>query len=186
MGVNMVTKRIYGTARNYETGLSPTITIFNPGGVEVISSSTMTELGSEGIYYYDYTPTVNGNHIGIITLGARNEYEIIEVGCNSTQRIYYYSAFRETGLTDVKITIYDPNSSLCVSSVTMTELEQGIYYYDFVPESYGNYICKMSSATNGRTMTYKLIYQQPVSYDTETLIVSDYDNDDYLVIQDAE
>lgn len=64
-----------------------------------------------------------------------------------TTRIYYYAYRGTTGLTDAKITIWDPAASEVVSASTMTELASGLYYYDFSTSTSGKHIAQMDSAT---------------------------------------
>ena len=55
--------RIFYESKRLTTGLSDVaITLWDPTGTEIITGSSMTELGS-GIYYFDYTPTSVGTYI---------------------------------------------------------------------------------------------------------------------------
>lgn len=55
----------------------------------------------------------------------------------TTERIIYESRDLITGLTDVKITIYNASNSAVVSLGTMSELGSGLYYYDYTPVTSG-------------------------------------------------
>jgi len=73
-----------------------------------------------------------------------------------THRIYQFVR-GETGLTDVKISIYDEDGNKDVDSQTMTELgSTGIYYYDFTWTDAGNYIAFIECATLGYATTKDL------------------------------
>lgn len=64
--------------------------------------------------------------------------------------IFYRARGRTTGLTDVKITIYDKDGNTdLVNDQTMTEIgSSGIYQYFFAAPNYGkSYIATMDSAT---------------------------------------
>jgi hypothetical protein len=65
----------------------------------------------------------------------------------TTQRLTYISWRRTTGITDVKVTVYNASNSVVVNAGTMTELANGIYYYDYTPTSSGTFIWYADSAT---------------------------------------
>ena len=63
----MTTERIYHQVRG-ETGLTDVkIDIYNASGTKVVSAASMTELGTTGIYYYDYTWTTSGSYLFVIS-----------------------------------------------------------------------------------------------------------------------
>jgi len=71
----------------------------------------------------------------------------------STYRIYQFVR-GETGLTDVKINIWNSSGTQVVSNASMTELgSTGIYYYDFSWTTAGTYIVKVTSDTLGFAAT---------------------------------
>lgn len=55
----MTLKKILYTSKRRRTGLSPTVTIYNPDDTAVVTDGAMTELAN-GDYYYEYTPTSTG------------------------------------------------------------------------------------------------------------------------------
>ena len=66
----------------------------------------------------------------------------------TTKTIIYEAKRNTTGLTDVKITIWDDTGAKKVDATTMTELASGIYYYNYtIPDSTKNYIHHIDSAT---------------------------------------
>lgn len=65
----------------------------------------------------------------------------------TTQRIQYTAKRNQTGLTDVKIDIYDASDTLIVNQQTLTELAGGLYYYDYTPVSAGWHIWQADSDT---------------------------------------
>lgn len=66
---------------------------------------------------------------------------------SETARILYRAKRNTTGLTDVKIDIWDDNGTKVVSAGTLTELSDGLYYYDFVLPSVGNFIYNITCAS---------------------------------------
>lgn len=62
-------------------------------------------------------------------------------------RIVYNARASATGLTDVKITIWKPDGTKLVESVAMSELGDGLYYYDIIPDTVGVYHYKADSAS---------------------------------------
>jgi len=67
---------------------------------------------------------------------------------NTTHRIIYTARGSKTGLTDVKIHIWDPTPTKVVDGDTMTELGEGLYYYDYKVTKTGIYQYKIDSASN--------------------------------------
>lgn len=81
---------------------------------------------------------------------------------NDSVRVVYESRRLTTGLSDVKIDIWDPNGNLVVSQQSMTELGSGIYYYDYTVGSVGAYIYQADSLSNQRTAIDKIIVKTPL------------------------
>ena len=61
---------------------------------------------------------------------------------SETIRIVYVSKRLATGLTP-KITIWNPTPAIAVNQANMTELAQGIYYYDYTATVTGTFIYKL-------------------------------------------
>ena len=75
----MATERIYHQVRG-ETGLTDVlINIYDSDGNLDVTDGSMTELGSTGIYYYDYTWTTSGDFLAVFTSA--------EIGYQSTKDI---------------------------------------------------------------------------------------------------
>ncbi|MCK4783689.1 MAG: hypothetical protein KAV87_08070 [Desulfobacteraceae bacterium] len=72
---------------------------------------------------------------------------------NETVRVVYEAKRLTTGLADVKCTIWDPTPTKDVDAETMTELGNGIYYYDYVPSAEGNYLYFCDSDSQPRRYT---------------------------------
>lgn len=68
-----------------------------------------------------------------------------------------------TGLTDVKLTLQDPDGTEVVSSAAMTELGNGWYYYDYTPSLSGTYT---GFAIGGGAPNTALYFRTSVSFDT--------------------
>jgi hypothetical protein len=67
----------------------------------------------------------------------------------TTKRIYF-SARRRTGLTDVKVSIYNDASTVIINEAIMTELSSsGVYYYDFTTSTTDAYVALMNVASLG-------------------------------------
>jgi len=180
----MVTKRVYYTSRKYVSGETPSIKIYNPSGT-LVANTTMAELGTEGIYYYDYTTLCNGNHIAYMYEENNVDFQTIEIGFSSTQRVYFTSRKIQTELTDVKLTVYNPAGALILDDVIMTELANGIYYYDVHVTSKGVYGLKMSSEINDKVMCGSINYVTTCDgsaklTDDDYLIVGDESNELYI------
>lgn len=62
---------------------------------------------------------------------------------SETVRITYRSKQLITGLTDVKLDIWNNAGAKVVSAKTLTELGNGIYYYDHIPRTDGNFIYRI-------------------------------------------
>ena len=81
-GVNGRAIRIFYTALQHTSGLTDcTIDIYNDDGVSQVSAGAMTEIGSTGVYYYDYTPTTADKYLiycNSVT-AVRKEYQMLEV-----------------------------------------------------------------------------------------------------------
>jgi len=58
---------------------------------------------------------------------------------NKKLRIIYVSRGAKTGLTDVKLNLWDPDGSKIINNKTMSEQGNGIYYYNFIPTKEGLY-----------------------------------------------
>lgn len=57
--------RITYAANRYASGLTDVkLNLYDPDNSQVVTNGGMTELGSTGIYYYDYTPTKTGTFSG--------------------------------------------------------------------------------------------------------------------------
>lgn len=68
----MATERIYQQVRG-ETGLTDVkITVYNSSGTAEVSNQDMTEVGSSGIYYYDFTYTSAGNYTAVVSSSTLN------------------------------------------------------------------------------------------------------------------
>src|SRR4030042_1490211 len=74
-----------------------------------------------------------------------------------TVRILYEAKALTTGLTDVKITIWGPVGTKLVNAAAMTELSDGLYYYDYTIPSVGNFISQCNSATLPRYVNDKFL-----------------------------
>ena len=80
-----------------------------------------------------------------------------EIG--SQLRIVYESKRLITGLSDVVITLWDPDGNEIITGSSMTELGSGIYYFDYTPTSVGTYIHRVDSPSNQRILIDRLIIQ---------------------------
>lgn len=78
-------------------------------------------------------------------------------------RITYESYRLTTGLADVTINIYGPAGTLLVTAGSMTELAQGIYYYDYtIPATNGTYVFYCDSASKSRILIDKFFVDTSV------------------------
>jgi hypothetical protein len=99
-----------------KTGLSPTITITKLDGTVVVSSASMTEVGS-GFYYYDFSAYDNAeDYVYLADGGATlNNSERYTTGTNNNQdsidarKIIKNKAISSTSTN--KLTIYDDDGS---------------------------------------------------------------------------
>ena len=69
-----------------------------------------------------------------------------------TVRIIYESKRLLTGLT-TKITVWDNGMNVVVNDQNMTELSNGIYYYDYVPSANGNFTYMCDCTAQPRRLT---------------------------------
>lgn len=65
-------------------------------------------------------------------------------------QLTYNAKGAKTGLTDVKLHLWDPANVKVLAGVTMTELANGKYRYSYTPTVIGNYTGYINSATYGR------------------------------------
>jgi hypothetical protein len=67
--------------RNFRTGQTVTIDIYNDAGVSQVSSGSMTEIGSTGIYQYSWTPDTLDHYVAIMDCSAfaRKAYQKFQV-----------------------------------------------------------------------------------------------------------
>ena len=66
---------------------------------------------------------------------------------SETVRILYRAKRNTTGLTDVKIDIWDNSGTKVVNAQTLTELSDGLYYYDYTLSSTGNFLYNITCAS---------------------------------------
>ena len=66
---------------------------------------------------------------------------------SETVRILYRAKRNTLGLTDVKIDIWDNSGTKVVNSKSLTELSNGLYYYDYTLSSIGNFLYNISCAS---------------------------------------
>lgn len=66
---------------------------------------------------------------------------------SETIRILYRAKRNTTSLTDVKIDIWNGSGTKVVNAGTVTELSDGLYYYDYTLSSTGNFIFNITCAT---------------------------------------
>ena len=157
--IKMANKRILFRGKRWASGRTPQITIYDPSGNKVIDSENMTELDSRGLYYYDYTSLVNGNYFAYALDGTYHNSATVKIGLTSTQRVYYPASRWKSGLTDVKIDVYNPSGTKIVNNQIMTELDSlGIYYYDVSTTTEGNYAVVMDCVSIPRKDEITLDY----------------------------
>jgi len=118
----MATERIYQSIRG-ETGLSDVIiTIYNSLGTEVITDASCTELGSTGIYYYDYTWTSGDKYLALFSTSTLNYQanQVVQLG------IYTSDYVPTTGVTylDVKYDVGEVYNmiDIATTSTVITQL----------------------------------------------------------------
>lgn len=95
----MATERIYQQVRG-ETGLTDVkITVYNSAGTAEVTSQDMTEVGSTGIYYYDFTYTSAGNYTAVVSSSS--------LGFQATQTVSIAMSYPvgEIGYLDIKADI---------------------------------------------------------------------------------
>ncbi len=63
-------------------------------------------------------------------------------------RIIYRAKRLTAGLTDVKIDIWGPTNTKLVNGSMLTELAEGIYYYDYTPAESGNFVFRIWCDSN--------------------------------------
>ncbi len=70
--------RIVYASRRYISGLTNVLlNLYDPDNSQVVTNGTMTELGSTGTYYYDYTPTQTGTFTGTADSATQPRKELI-------------------------------------------------------------------------------------------------------------
>lgn len=82
-------KRITYVGRRYISGISDAVlNLYDPDGTQVVTNGSMTELGSTGVYYYDYTATKVGTYVGYMDSASQPnkqpvEFDIMSVDASS-------------------------------------------------------------------------------------------------------
>ena len=66
---------------------------------------------------------------------------------SETVRILYRAKRNITGLSDVKIDIWDNSGTKVVNADTLTELSNGLYYYDYTLSSIGNFLYNITCSS---------------------------------------
>lgn len=70
--------RIVYAARRYISGLTDVkLNLYDPDNSQVVTNGTMTEVGSTGVYYYDYTPSQTGTFSGYIDSSSQPRKEVV-------------------------------------------------------------------------------------------------------------
>lgn len=80
-----------------------------------------------------------------------------------TKRILYRAKRNTTSLTDVKIDIWDGDGTKVVDAGTLTELSDGLYYYDYMISSTGNFVYNITCATQPHDMEGSFIVDVSMS-----------------------
>ena len=71
----------------------------------------------------------------------------------TTERIIYLSRNEQTGLSDIKIDIFNPSNTKVVNQGSMSELGNGLYYYDYTPSVAGWHAWVANSASEPSVMS---------------------------------
>ena len=136
------------------TGQHPVVSIFDRGtGSELVSANSMSEIGTNGVYYYNWTtPSVSflSNYDVLIFNGASlvktlelivNPMAVSSYSPGDTIRFITSSVVNgipQTGLSSLTVDIYDIGTQTkIVSQGGMTELVagSGIYYFDRISDA---------------------------------------------------
>lgn len=154
-----VEETIYYTAYKFTSGLSDVdVTIIDlSDGSEELTATSMTEVGSSGVYEYAYTFNTAGDYLvkcdstsypmlsaeKYIVIDGPTTPRAILVYKGDSATTYYIAQAYTSGLTDVTYTIIDLSDGSTVTSGTMTEIgSSGIYEVDYTYSSLGDYLVK--------------------------------------------
>lgn len=66
---------------------------------------------------------------------------------SETIRLLYRAKRNTTGLTDIKIDVWDGSGTKVVNAGTLTELSNGLYYYDYTLSATGNFLYNITCAS---------------------------------------
>jgi len=81
----MATKRIYYNARAFTSALTDIkIDIYNSANTKVTDAQTLSELGSTGVYYYDFTTSSTGTFYCIIDSASEPQAKTYEFTVSAT------------------------------------------------------------------------------------------------------
>jgi len=159
-----IAETIYYEAFKYTSGLSDvSITIVDlSDGTDELTSTTMTEVGSSGVYSYAHTFNTAGDYLikcdSTSTPKLSAEKYIVIDGPTTPRAtpiykgdiadIYYIAHKYTSGLTDVDYTILDLSDGSSVATGTLTEIStSGIYKLSYNFDTLGDYWVKIDSAT---------------------------------------
>jgi len=168
---------IYYVAYKHTSGLSDvTVEIIDlSDGSTELTSTSMTEIGSSGVYEYDHTFSSAGDYevkcdsTSTPSLSADRYIAIVGPTTPRATPLYkgmeatvYYKAYRHTsGLTDVTYTIIDLSDGSTTTSGTMTEIGScGVYEFAYTFTSLGDYEvkCDSTSTPSPLSKVYNVIF----------------------------
>lgn len=155
---------IYYVAYKYTSGLSDVdITIIDlSDGSEELTATSMTEVGSSGVYEYAHTFNTAGDYLVKCDSTSKpklSSERYIVIDGPTTPRatpVYkgdisttYYIAYKYTsGLSDVTYTIIDLSDGSSVANGNMIEIgASGIYEFDYTYNTLGGYLIKCNSTS---------------------------------------
>ena len=122
------TFNIYYKTNNLATGQTVIFNVWNENGQQLVTNQIGTEIGSDGVYYIDYTPTISDY---LLIIGSNNgslpRPDVVKVGSPTEKAWYVNNSFSEN--QTIPYEIYN-SSGATIGSGSMINVTNGFYYID--------------------------------------------------------
>lgn len=118
--------KIYYKADDLASGLGVSFNVWDEDGVQTINGVQATEIGTDGVYYIEYTaPNTAGYILVIGSDDTLPKAQVIQIGNPSEKKAFYvHGYFKEDQELDYEI--YDANGDTIVSG-ELTSIVAGFY-----------------------------------------------------------
>ena len=121
--------KVYYKAHALATGQNVTFTLWSGDGNVLVNNSPGVEIGTDGVYYVDYTPTFDGYVLSLASnAGDRPEAKVFKCGTPTTLKAFYVQGgFKENKI--IAYEIYDSTAGI-IDSGNLDNIAGGFYSAD--------------------------------------------------------